>query len=170
MAKNNKGIEFNIECCLSEDYAEKILKMLESYCNQKGQTIRSRVTNDGSLKFKFEKRNRSEFLEKTKIIYGDRASGKTTELIKMCSQDNYSLIICPNRQMCDNVFRQSRELRIKIPYPITIEDFIERRYSHFSVDGLYFDETERILETLCHFRVPVKGLVFSKYKTEIINK
>lgn len=109
----------------------------------------------------------NELINKTKMIYGDRQSGRTTELIKMCSKDRYSLIVCPNYHMCNYVFALSKKLGYKIPYPITIFEFSSGRYYGYHIQNFYFDEVESCLTTLSR-GVPVKGLVFGKHKTDII--
>lgn len=103
-----------------------------------------------------------------KIIYGSRQSGRTTELIKMCAQDNYSLIVCPSRPMCEVVFKLSKELGYKIPMPITFKDFTKGLfYSQFYVDKFYFDDIESCLEGCCGGG-PIGAVVLNSSKTEII--
>jgi len=155
---------------MNEINYDEILALIEAYCNFYKKTIRCLVQNDGSLKFKFVDRNQPEFHEKTKIIYGDRGCGKTSELIKVCSKDRYSLIVCHNRGTCDSVFIQARKLGYYIPVPITLSEFINRRYEGRNIDGIYFDEMETCLSALSGWELPVKGIVFGSNKTEIINR
>lgn len=155
---------------MNEINYDEILAMIEAYCNFCKKTIRCLIQNDGSLKFKFVDRNQPEFPEKTKIIYGDRGSGKTSELIKMCSKDRYSLIVCHNRGLCDLVFKQAKKLGYNIPFPMTLSEFINRRYEGRFIDGIYFDEMETCLSALSGYELPVKGIVFGSHKTEIINR
>lgn len=149
---------------------DEILALLEAYCNSCKKTIRCLVQNDGSLKFIFVDRNQSEIPLKTKIIYGDRRSGKTTELIKICSKDRYSLIVCPNRGMCESTFITARKLGYYIPVPLTIGEFVNRKYEGRNIDCIYFDDMETCLTVLSGYELPVKGIVFGSHKTEIINR
>lgn len=102
-----------------------------------------------------------------KIIYGSRQSGRTTELIKMCAQDNYSLIVCPSRPMCEAVFKLSQELGYEIQMPITFREFSRGMYSSIYVDKFYFDNLETCLEGCCGGG-PIGAVVLNSSKTEII--
>lgn len=102
-----------------------------------------------------------------KIIYGSRQSGRTTELIKMCAQDNYSLIVCPSRPMCEAVFKLSKELGYKIPKPISFRDFTRGSYGPPCFDKFYFDDIESCLEGCCGGG-PIGAVVLNSSKTEII--
>lgn len=44
------------------------------------------------------------------LIVADRQTGKTRHLITKCSQDEYSLIVCPTRMMCNYVFKEARNM------------------------------------------------------------
>ncbi len=77
------------------------------------------------------------------IIFGERRSGKTTELIKQCSQDKYSLIVAPNTCMCDCIYQQSKEMGYSIPQPITFRDFLHGKFYEHAVEKFYFDELKR---------------------------
>lgn len=103
-----------------------------------------------------------------KIIYGSRQSGRTTELIKMCAQDNYSLIVCPSRPMCEAVFKLSKELGYEILKPITFRDFVNGVPDPmYMVDNIYIDELESCLEGCCGGG-PIGAVVLNSSKTEII--
>lgn len=102
-----------------------------------------------------------------KIIYGNRRSGRTTELIKMCAQDRSSLIVCPNIYMCNSVYQLSRELGYRIIMPITIHQFASGQFENKQIENFYFDELEYSLQSLGK-NVPVKAFVFNKQFTEIV--
>lgn len=82
------------------------------------------------------------------IIFGERRSGKTTELIKQCAQDKYALIVAPNTHMCDCIFQQSKEMGYNIPQPITFRDFLHGKFYEHAVEKFYFDELIMCLETV----------------------
>lgn len=83
-----------------------------------------------------------------KIIHNERQTGKTTELIKMCSRDRYSLIVAPNRLMCNAILKQSIELGYDIPNPITFKEFIEGKYCKAHIEKFYIDELESCLQSV----------------------
>lgn len=102
-----------------------------------------------------------------KIIYGSRQSGRTTELIKMCAHDNYSLIVCPSSLMCEAVYQLSKELGYKISMPITFREFTKGLYSSIYVDKFYFDNLETCLEGCCGGG-PIGAVALNSEKSEII--
>lgn len=73
-----------------------------------------------------------------KIILGLRQTGKSTYLIKKCSEDNgSSVIVCPNKPF--------------IPMPITFRDFIAGEYNP-DITKFYFDELQISLQNLAYGR------------------
>ena len=42
------------------------------------------------------------------LIVADRQTGKTRYLITKCIQDEYSIIVCPTRAMCNYTFEEAR--------------------------------------------------------------
>lgn len=94
------------------------------------------------------------------VVYGQRRSGKTTELIKQCSQDRYSLIVAPNKPMCDVIFQQSKEMGYNIPQPITFHAFLHGQFNGYTVEKFYFDELIMSLETVTK-GVPIESIVLA---------
>ena len=84
----------------------------------------------------------------TKIIYGGRGSGKTTRLIKM-SAERGGYIICINKQAASRVFAQAAELGLKIPFPMTFIEFLNKEYYAPGVREIYIDDVERFLRYVC---------------------
>ena len=80
-----------------------------------------------------------------KLIFGDRQSGKTTELIKESARTGaYIVVSCKNEAR--NVFRLSKELGLNIPYPLTVSEMIyESPSSYVFQKGILIDNLERIL-------------------------
>lgn len=104
-----------------------------------------------------------------KLIYGSRQSGRTTELIKLSAQDPFSAIVCPNIEMCNEIYSMSRRLGCDIPMPISINQLL-RYYDRYygRIRTLYFDDFEYCLEVLLG-RSSVKAIVINKDVTEIKN-
>lgn len=94
------------------------------------------------------------------VICGERRSGRTTELIKQCSQDRYSLIVAPNMPMCDVIFQQSKEMGYNIPQPITFHAFLHGQFNCHAVEKFYFDELIMSLETVAQ-GVPIESIVLT---------
>lgn len=106
-----------------------------------------------------------------KIIHGKRQSGKTTELIKQCAKDKYSLIVVPNAGMRDFVFLQSKEMGCNIPQPITFNDFIHGRFYAPAVKKFYFDELAMCLKRFTK-GVPIEAvnLISDEYCEQVLLK
>lgn len=86
-----------------------------------------------------------------KLIFGDRQSGKTTELIKESARTGaYIVVSCKNEAR--DVFRLSKELRLNIPYPLTVNEMIyESPSSYIFQKGILIDNLERILCCLFNY-------------------
>lgn len=84
------------------------------------------------------------------IIVADRCTGKTRHLIQKCSQDEYSLIVCPTRAMCKYTFKEAESMGVKIPMPITFEDFVKGRFYSSNVNKFYFDELGMSLSSMAN--------------------
>ncbi len=82
-----------------------------------------------------------------KLIFGDRRSGKTTELIKESARTGaYIVVSCKNEAR--DVFRLSKELGLNIPYPLTVNEMIyESPSSYIFQKGILIDNLEEIV---CH--------------------
>lgn len=98
------------------------------------------------------------------IICGGRRSGKTTELIKHASKHNL-YILCANKIRVKNVVEIAKELKLEIPFPITlselplkgrsikeicVDDIDEILYQLLSIDVESFTVTEsEIIKLKC---------------------
>lgn len=66
-----------------------------------------------------------EYMETKKIMTGIR-NGKTTELIKISSETG-KYIVCADRDRAWFIARIARDLRLKIPHPVTIREFVLKK-------------------------------------------
>ena len=92
------------------------------------------------------------------LIVADRQKGKTRHLITKCSQDGYSLIICPTRAMCIHTFEEARKMGLKIPMPITFDDFVKGKFHSRGINKFYFDELQMSLAIMAN-GVPIDTVV-----------
>lgn len=106
-----------------------------------------------------------------KWLLAERQSGKTTELIRRCSDDEYSLIVCPNQSMCKNTYAYAKELGLDIPMPITFDDFVNGKFDRRHVERFYFDELQMSLTAYAR-EVPIDTVVIgiANYKIDILKK
>ena len=92
------------------------------------------------------------------IIVADRCTGKTRHLITQCSQDEYSLIVCPTRAMCRYVFEEAESMGLKIPMPITFDEFVKGKFNPYKVKKFYFDELQISLASMAN-GVPIDTVI-----------
>ena len=81
------------------------------------------------------------------LIARPRRGGKTTELIRM-SALNDGYIVCANSRRAAEVTRRASELGLRIPEPITAEEWAQREYYPAGVQRLYFDDLDQIVQAI----------------------
>lgn len=80
-----------------------------------------------------------------KLIFGDRHSGKTTELIKESARTGAYIVVSCMKE-AHNVFGSAKELGLNIPFPLTVAEVIyESPSSYIFQKGILIDNLERIL-------------------------
>lgn len=86
-----------------------------------------------------------------KLIFGDRHSGKTTELIKESARTGaYIVVSCRNE--AHNVFRSAKELGLDILFPLTVTDIISEYPSSYILQkGILIDNLEEIISRLFNY-------------------
>lgn len=86
-----------------------------------------------------------------KLIFGDRHSGKTTELIKESARTGaYIVVSCRNE--AHNVFRSANVLGLNIPFPLTVADVMSKsKSSCIFQKGILIDDLEEIINYLFNY-------------------
>jgi len=84
-----------------------------------------------------------------------RGFGKTYQLIKKSFLTG-DYIICQNHQEASMIQSQALKLGLKIPFPITYQDFNNRRYEGKNISGFLIDNVEMFLQSLT--RVPINAI------------
>lgn len=102
------------------------------------------------------------------LILSTRQMGKTTMLIDLCSKDNYSIIVCPNRAMCKLVFDQAVDMKKSIPFPITFEEFASTNRPSRFINKYYFDELQMSLQRMAR-GIPIEAAVIDTTATSVID-
>lgn len=95
-----------------------------------------------------------------KIIIKPRGKGKTTDLINLCANNNYSLIVVHTQENARLVFEAAKRLKKHIPMPITYQEFIENRYSAQNVDTFLIDNVDMLLQRMT--RVPIEAITLTE--------
>lgn len=94
------------------------------------------------------------------MIIKKRATGKTTELIKIASQNN-STIVCVNNTRVNNVLEQSNKMGIEIKQPITWYDFIAKsNWGADRVDNFLVDDLDACVQSMTD--VPIRAVTMTE--------
>ena len=84
----------------------------------------------------------------TKIIVQGRRTGKTTKVIEESAKTS-KYILVPNQRMADIIFKQALDMGINIPFPVTIDEVLNKHVSsHVKRQGVIIDEGLILLETI----------------------
>lgn len=84
-------------------------------------------------------------------IFTGPGLGKTRLLIQK-SHLTGATIVCLSHEECDRIQRLADELGLHITFPISFDEFINRKYYAKRIDGFLIDNAEMLLQEL----TPVK--------------
>ncbi|CAM3292922.1 replicase [Vagococcus fessus] len=89
-----------------------------------------------------------------KLIIRGRASGKTTELIKI-SSDTGRYILARSNSHARSIYEIAKRNNINIPYPVTAEEVVNHHLDGSSIkrDGLIVDEALSVLEGILGIQI-----------------
>lgn len=80
-----------------------------------------------------------------KKIILPKGQGKTIELIKM-SADNKWYIVCHSIYECSRIHCTAMEMNLKIPFPITYDEFINGKYYGKGIRGFLVDNVDLLVQ------------------------
>lgn len=87
----------------------------------------------------------------TKILIGDRCSGKTVALIQESARTGIYIMVA-NKQRAEMVFDRAKRMGCDIPYPVTVHEYFRRSDkfigSSIERDGVYIDDIDDIVAEL----------------------
>lgn len=72
----------------------------------------------------------------------------------MC-HENGGYIVCHNRQEAQRIAKHARDLGLKIPLPLTYEEFIKGAYYGKGVKNVYIDNVEMLIRSMCRDVIPL---------------
>jgi hypothetical protein len=102
-----------------------------------------------------------------KIINLARGQGKTIRLL-YASEFNEIPILCRNKRMKEHLLHTAREMSLKIPEPIIIDDVFSNKLqgNHEEADrGVLVDDAESVLQELLYrlgIHGEIKGITLTK--------
>jgi hypothetical protein len=98
-----------------------------------------------------------------KQITGGIRSGKTTELIRL-SAETGGYIVCLNMDEASRIQFQSQEMGLKIPFPITFDEFKSHQYYGRGIKGFLIDNADMLLKSMSS--VPVLAITMSNPESD----
>ena len=93
-----------------------------------------------------------------KIILTGRQGGKTTSLIRMCSEDGGN-IVCQSEMQSRFLIKQAEVMGLKISKPITYAEFISGNFDKENIKYLYIDEADLLLQYMAE--IEIKAITMS---------
>ena len=101
-----------------------------------------------------------------KIIIQERATGKTTELIKMSAKTG-DTIVCIHWAAVHHTKGLANSLCLQIPEPITFSNLINGNFDKKNTKGFLIDDLNQAIENFS-FEVPINAIVINLNKNESI--
>jgi hypothetical protein len=98
-----------------------------------------------------------------KIYEMPRGAGKTTKLIELAAERG-GYIVCPTRRDVDRIMAMTREMKPFVAMPITMTEFLNRRYYARGIREFYMDDLDRCLHALT--QVPVAAITLTKEESD----
>lgn len=93
------------------------------------------------------------------VIYKEKRSGKTNELIKLSEETGYT-IVCSNLK--EALINSKKGI---IPFPITFDDFINKNYYGKGIKGFLIDDVDHLLRYLTDYIIPIGCITITKEET-----
>ena len=100
------------------------------------------------------------------IIVKPGNSGKTQALIERAAKDQL-YIVCTNRAEAHRVGRLAVDQCLEMPFPISFEDFIARRYCARGIRGFLFDNVDEMLQQ--YSSVPIAAMTLTSGRFDAWN-
>jgi hypothetical protein len=92
-----------------------------------------------------------------KVILRPRGTGRTEELIRLCAEaekrGEVSYIICNSHDEAYRISMVAEELKLRIAFPITTVEFLERRYSAGNIKNFYFDNVDHFIQAMTNVQI-----------------
>jgi len=83
-------------------------------------------------------------MREIKLIIRPMRGGKTTELIKRCAERG-GYIVCRSLEEAGRIFGQAKQMGLKIPFPISYDEFVNRKYYGKGVKKFHIDNIDMLV-------------------------
>jgi hypothetical protein len=95
-----------------------------------------------------------------KVIHKPRQTGKTTELIKIASQEG-GYIVCHSHDEAYRISKTAEEIGKQILFPITYDEYLNGSFCGKNIKAFYIDNVEFLLSRIAR-GVPVNAISVNK--------
>jgi hypothetical protein len=95
-----------------------------------------------------------------KVIHKPRQAGKTTELIKIASQEG-GHIVCYSHEEAYRISKTAEEIGEQILFPITYDEYLNGSFCGKNIEAFYIDNVELLLSKISR-GVPVNAISVNK--------
>ena len=89
---------------------------------------------------------------KMKVIHGDKGAGKTIRLLELSNRTG-AIIVVFDGPCGHALFHESRKIGYKIPYPITMKEFVKGNYHSAEIKGFLFHNIDLCLKSLTDVKI-----------------
>ncbi|SNR99995.1 hypothetical protein SAMN04488503_2270 [Humidesulfovibrio mexicanus] len=87
------------------------------------------------------------------IIMLERGAGKTAKVIEECRKHG-GYIVCPGRREAKDIADKAAAWGIRIPYPLTFEEFLRGQFRGRGVKAFHIDNADLLIQYMAR-GVPV---------------
>lgn len=101
-----------------------------------------------------------------KKIILPRSGGKTDMLIWQSSNSG-DYIVCRDGKTVQNIARRAMDLGVKIPFPLSYDEFLDRRYYKSGIRGFLIDDANKLIEILSK-GVPVNAITMRAEEGDVL--
>jgi len=93
------------------------------------------------------------------VIVAKRQTGKTSTLIRLAHEQG-GYIVCRSKSMAGDIANMARKMECNIAFPITYEEFIDKRYYGKMISKFYIDDADALLQSMTV--VPIEAVTLTQ--------
>ena len=101
------------------------------------------------------------------IIIGNRGSGRTTELIRLCAENKGTVIVASSLGSEKYIVDMAKRMGLDIPAPISFSEFCDGKARWQGYSGYYFDNLDASLRAIAGGK-PIYDATIESQVTDIL--
>lgn len=103
------------------------------------------------------------------VFATERGFGKTTELIKLAAEHG-GYIVCRDRRMAGEIADMARKRELHIAFPITYDEFLNKRYYGQNISRFYIDDADALLQSMSSVRIDAITVTVNEDEVALTSK